>query len=144
MTRIDLNTSLLNPAARWTRSRLQSTTPLYWDLIRLDQEQVGSVTIVSEQIYTQVEKYGGAPQAASERGHEEVVQILLEKGANVDAEGGYNGSALQAASLGGYEKVVQIPLEKGANIYAQTGYFSNPLQARCCSKTLVCLMRRRR
>jgi ankyrin repeat protein len=47
-----------------------------------------------------------------------VVQILLEKGAEVNAQGGGYGNALQAASEGGHEKVVQILLEKGAEVNA--------------------------
>lgn len=44
--------------------------------------------------------------------------MLLDKGANVSAQGGRYGNALQAASYRGYEKVVQILLEKGANVNA--------------------------
>ncbi|KAF7183007.1 hypothetical protein CNMCM7691_002751 [Aspergillus felis] len=56
-------------------------------------------------------------------------KILLEKGADVDAQGGLYGNALQAASYGGYDKIVQILLEKGANINAQGGEYENALQA---------------
>ena len=42
--------------------------------------------------------------------------MLLEKGAEVNAQGGEYGDALQAASLGGYEKVIEMLLEKGAGI----------------------------
>ena len=41
--------------------------------------------------------------------------MLLEKGADVNAQGGDYGNALQAASAGGYDKVVQMLLENGAN-----------------------------
>jgi hypothetical protein len=34
------------------------------------------------------------------RGHDSVVTLLLEKGADVNAQGGYYGNALQAASNG--------------------------------------------
>lgn len=58
-----------------------------------------------------------------------MVQILLEKGADVNAEGRECGTALQAASEGGHEKVVQILCEKGADVNAQGGFYSNALQA---------------
>ena len=41
--------------------------------------------------------------------------MLLEKGADVNAQGGRFGNALQAASAGGHDKVVQMLLENGAN-----------------------------
>lgn len=40
--------------------------------------------------------------------------MLLEKGANINAEGGWYGSALQAACEGGHDATVKILLEKGA------------------------------
>ncbi|KAH1416219.1 hypothetical protein KXW31_004599 [Aspergillus fumigatus] len=57
------------------------------------------------------------------------VEMLLEKGANVNAEGGYDGTALQAASAGGHHNVVQLLLAKGANVNAQGGYDGNALYA---------------
>jgi ankyrin repeat protein len=49
------------------------------------------------------------------------VQQLLEKGADVNAQGGWYGSALLAALFGGHHKVVQQLLEKGADVNAQGG-----------------------
>lgn len=72
--------------------------------------------------------YGNALQAASFRGHVEVVQILLDKGAHVNAQGGNYGNALQAASCIGRDEVVQILLDKGADINAQGGKYGNALQ----------------
>ena len=58
-----------------------------------------------------------------------MVRLLLEKGANVNAEGGYYGNALQAASYGGHEAVVRLLLENGANVNAEGGRLGNALQA---------------
>ena len=44
--------------------------------------------------------------------------MLLDKGAEVNAQGGEYGNALQAASAGGYEQVVKILLDKGAEVNA--------------------------
>ncbi|KAI6747494.1 hypothetical protein HG530_015874 [Fusarium avenaceum] len=63
-----------------------------------------------------------ALQAASGGGHIDVVERLLEAGANVNAaaaEFGYGGrTALQAASEGGYIQVIERLLEAGANVHA--------------------------
>jgi len=48
-----------------------------------------------------------------------VVQQLLEKGAEINAQGRHFGNALQAASAGGHKEVVQQLLEKGAKMNAQ-------------------------
>ncbi len=58
-----------------------------------------------------------------------VVQMLLDKGADVNAQGGDFGDALQAASCEGHEKVVQMLLDKGADVKAQGGRYGNALQA---------------
>ncbi|KFY94952.1 hypothetical protein V500_02996 [Pseudogymnoascus sp. VKM F-4518 (FW-2643)] len=45
--------------------------------------------------------------------------MLLEKGADVNAQGGRHGNALQAASYGGNDLIEQRLLEKGADISPQ-------------------------
>ena len=64
---------------------------------------------------------------AAEIGYEEAVKLLLDKGVDVNTQGGQFGNALQAASLGGHEQMVNLLPDKGADIYAQGGYFSNVL-----------------
>jgi ankyrin repeat protein len=49
-----------------------------------------------------------------------VVQLLLDKGADVSAQGGLYGNALRAASSKGKLEVVQLLLDKGADVNAQT------------------------
>jgi ankyrin repeat protein len=51
---------------------------------------------------------------ASVRGYDKVVQLLVDNGADVNAQGGKYGNALYAASGRGYEEVVQLLLEQGA------------------------------
>jgi ankyrin repeat protein len=55
--------------------------------------------------------------------------MLLEKGADVNAQGGYYGNALQAASAEGKKEVVGMLLEKGADVNARGGLYGNALQA---------------
>ena len=58
-----------------------------------------------------------------------VVELLLQKGANVNARGGYHGNALLAAAERGHEKVVRLLLDKGANINAECNNYSTALVA---------------
>lgn len=46
----------------------------------------------------------------------EVVEFLVNAGANIDASGGYEGwTVLHSAALGGHLKIVRLLLENGAN-----------------------------
>ena len=65
--------------------------------------------------------------AASSKGHEKVVQILIDAGADVNAVGP-DGTALWEASVYGYEKVVQILINAGADVNA-VGPIGTALQA---------------
>ena len=66
---------------------------------------------------------------ASQAGFVKVSGHLLEKGADVNAQGGNYGNALQAASSGGHEVIVKLLLEEGADVNAQGGHYGNALQA---------------
>ena len=58
-----------------------------------------------------------------------MVMILLDAGADVNAQGGEYGNALQAASGRGDEKVVQMLFGAGADANAQGGEYGNALYA---------------
>ncbi|KAH8704430.1 ankyrin repeat-containing domain protein [Phaeosphaeriaceae sp. PMI808] len=75
------------------------------------------------------EKSGNLLYAASEEGDEELMKLLLDRGANVNAQGGHYGNALQAASEEGDEELVKLLLDRGANVNAQGGHYGNALQA---------------
>lgn len=55
--------------------------------------------------------------------------MLMDAGAEVNAQGGYFGNALQGASYRGHEKVIRILVNAGAKINAQGGIYGNALQA---------------
>ncbi|KAI9679647.1 MAG: hypothetical protein M1829_001609 [Trizodia sp. TS-e1964] len=56
---------------------------------------------------------------AARGGHEAIVQLLLDKGANTEANDIYGGTALICAARGGHEAIVQLLLDKGANTEAK-------------------------
>jgi ankyrin repeat protein len=66
---------------------------------------------------------------AAERGYEQVVKLLLDKGADVNAQGRPYGNALQAASARGHKQVVKLLLDKGADVNTQGRPYGNALCA---------------
>ncbi|KAI0869159.1 hypothetical protein GGS24DRAFT_512427 [Hypoxylon argillaceum] len=73
--------------------------------------------------------HGTALHAAAYNGHGDTVNILLDRGADIDMVGRHYGSALQAASANGNEKIVQILLNRGADINMPGGHYGSALQA---------------
>jgi hypothetical protein len=57
-------------------------------------------------------EYGKALQAASFRGHREIVTLLLDRGAETNALGEYYGNVLQAASFGGHKDLVKLLISR--------------------------------
>ncbi|KAJ5865176.1 uncharacterized protein N7529_007092 [Penicillium soppii] len=68
---------------------------------------------------------------ASVNGHDRIVELLLEQGADVNAQGGHFGTAFQAACYKGHDKIAQMLLERGADVNTQGGEYGNALQAAC-------------
>lgn len=59
--------------------------------------------------------------AASRKSHEQVAQLLLEKGADVHAKNGIFGYALSSASITGHGGVVRLLLRYGVDVNADDG-----------------------
>ncbi|KAJ6032624.1 hypothetical protein N7540_003356 [Penicillium herquei] len=74
-------------------------------------------------------RYGRAVQAASNKGHEMIVRLLFDRGADVNTEAGRYGGALQLASAGGYENIVRLLLDQGAEVDADGLISGTALQA---------------
>jgi ankyrin repeat protein len=53
---------------------------------------------------------------ASENGHKEVVELLLNKGANINYKNDDGYTALMLASAKGHKNIVELLLNKGAHI----------------------------
>jgi ankyrin repeat protein len=60
-------------------------------------------------------KYEFPLQVAASKGDNDMVNLLIDKGANPNLKGGYYGTALQAAVERGYERVVENLLQAGAD-----------------------------
>ncbi|KAJ7323268.1 ankyrin repeat-containing domain protein [Mycena albidolilacea] len=73
--------------------------------------------------------YGTALHAASYRGHESIVKLLIEMGADTNIRRGHFGTALIAASHEGHQSVVQLLLKNGANINAVEEVYGTALHA---------------
>jgi ankyrin repeat protein len=55
------------------------------------------------------------------------VKLLLDKNADVNAQGGWYGNALYAATLRGHKAIVKLLLNKNADVNAQGGRYGNAL-----------------
>jgi hypothetical protein len=70
-----------------------------------------------------------ALQVAAYRGHDKVVTLLLNEGADVNSFGRFFGYALQAAAYECHEDTVRILLEAGAEVNARRGRWDSALTA---------------
>ncbi|KAF1930669.1 HET-domain-containing protein [Didymella exigua CBS 183.55] len=66
---------------------------------------------------------------AAQLGLNRITRLLLDRGADVNSQGGEYGNALQAASVEGEEQVVKMLLDRGADVNAQGGEYGSALQA---------------
>ena len=88
--------------------------------------------------------FGKALVEASTNGHENIVRLLLDKRADVNARSsGFYGNALEAASAGGHEHIAQLLIDAGAAVNAQSsGHYGNALQtaSACDHENIVRLL----
>jgi len=80
-------------------------------------------------IYAHGVEYENALGAASARGQETVVRLLLDHGVDVNAEWGNYGTALYAASQEGHEKIVILLLSRNADVNITGRYHRTALDA---------------
>jgi ankyrin repeat protein len=55
--------------------------------------------------------------------------LLIDKGADVNTQGGSYSNALQAASYQVHQEIVKLLIDKGADVNVQGGFYGNALQA---------------
>ncbi|KAJ6565903.1 hypothetical protein DFH09DRAFT_1034733 [Mycena vulgaris] len=84
---------------------------------------------VSHKVASHVKLPGSPLYWAAELGFLPIVPLLLERGADVNAQGGTCGNALGAASDRGHLRLARLLLERGADVNAQGRGCGNALQA---------------
>ncbi|KAI0604755.1 ankyrin repeat domain-containing protein [Pyrenophora tritici-repentis] len=95
----------------------------------ITEKVLASVNVPIVEAVNAKDSWGHAPLPfAAENGQLQMVQLLLDAGAEVNAQGGPYGNALQAASFGGHEQIVKTLLDAGADVNAQSGEYGNALQ----------------
>ncbi|KAG0646183.1 ankyrin repeat [Hyphodiscus hymeniophilus] len=80
-------------------------------------------------------EYEVALGAAASHNSEVAIQSLINRGANINAQGGFYGNALQAASTTGLTAIVELLLDRGADVNAQGGVYGTTLQAASFGKS---------
>ncbi|KAJ6592580.1 ankyrin repeat-containing domain protein [Mycena capillaripes] len=115
-----------------SRTGAKGITPLYaasaagqFLIVKILLESGGDANIVLEGI-----EYGSAVHAAARWEHWDIVQLLIEKGADVRNPGGWFGTVLHAACREDNLERVTMLLEHGAdvNIQHEGSEYGTPLQ----------------
>jgi ankyrin repeat protein len=57
------------------------------------------------------------------------VRLLLDQGADVNAQVDERGNALQATAYKGYKRIVRLLPDRGADVYAQGGKYGSAIRA---------------
>ena len=122
-------------AKRAERGPIKSATLLTFELFVADGEaylnwtRIFSPDLHREDLIRGLEDLAPSLYYASTAGLFEPTKMLIKRGMNVNAGGGFHGSALQAASHWGHVDVVQLLLDSGADVNAGGGYWGGALQA---------------
>jgi ankyrin repeat protein len=72
---------------------------------------------------------GTALYLASEEGHVNIVKLLLDRGADIDAKVDLWGTALTIAAVSNQEEVVRLLLERGADVNVENEFCNSALDA---------------
>jgi len=84
----------------------------------------------------QCDAYGTALEIAAEKGHLDMVELLLNGGATIDSESSKWGNALEPATYGGNESVVKFLLDRGVDVNTKSGRHGSALLAAATANNL--------
>ena len=105
--------------------------------------EVGNIQLtklISDRIvYQHAQRHNTALQTAAFRGNVGCIHLLLDKGADVNAEGGEYGTALQAAVPYRNVECIQLLLNRGADVNAEGGEYGTALQAAAYGGNVECM-----
>jgi hypothetical protein len=100
---------------------------LYGAIVREDTDELERLLEDGYDPNTPCRIYGFPLQAAAALGHEDMVCLLLNFGANANARGGRFETPLLAASHCGHKRLVRILLKNGADVFIGGGKYVSPL-----------------
>ncbi|MCJ1466435.1 hypothetical protein MMC07_005054 [Pseudocyphellaria aurata] len=90
-------------------------------------------------------EYGTALNVASAEGHEKVVEMLLDRNADISAQSDYGGTAIEEAIAGGHEKTIEMLLNHNADVNAENldyGFLLSVASVRGQEKMVEILLKR--
>ncbi|KAJ7266730.1 ankyrin repeat domain-containing protein [Mycena rebaudengoi] len=140
----DMILAFLGQASRWLHTfwpfiRDKQYTPSPWNIYYSDVKplfisalfnlQETAKYLLAHDTSIQKQHMGQSLIGAAQSGSLGVIQLLLDRGIDVNAGGRPYGNALQAASLQGHEAVVHLLLDRGSDVNAVGGFYGNALQA---------------
>ncbi|KAJ6529244.1 ankyrin repeat-containing domain protein [Mycena capillaripes] len=105
------------------------STALEFALFHCEDDKIARVLLENGTDVTGVQVLSTALVAAAYGGQENLVQLLIEHGADLDAPCGEYGTALATSSFCGYENIVRLLLQQGADINARGGRYDFALHA---------------
>ncbi|KAJ3832602.1 ankyrin repeat-containing domain protein, partial [Lentinula raphanica] len=73
--------------------------------------------------------YSSVIQAAAAEGYKEIVELVLQHGADVNIQGGGFGTAIVAAAFKGLQDIVECLVQQGADINFQGKYYGTAIAA---------------
>ncbi|KAF7352200.1 ANK-REP-REGION domain-containing protein [Mycena venus] len=103
--------------------------------VALHQEGIAKIIIQSGADVNEIFQQSSALQAAASWGLDNVAQLLIEHGADVNFQGGQYcqfGSPLQEASFTGHANIARLLIEHGAEVNAEGPQHGSALQAAVC------------